>query len=256
MALVLVVDDEADIRDLIRENLEAVGHQVVTAASGSDALEVVQRLTPDAMFLDLMMPDGDGYSVLEALKRGSRSDLSTIPVFMVTGMGETEHRLRGGIEGALRYITKPFDPTQLVAALDEVLAPDAQPEPQLRRQVQSASLEQLARYERTGLDPDQAEGNGPRVHLTRLEHAPSAPAPSTQVRLARERISELTDKQQQLLVALASGDPVATVAERQNMSRSNIYASLRRIGRRLSIENTNELLAMLRQGLLVERPSR
>lgn len=253
MALVLVVDDEQDIRDLIQLNLEAAGYDVVTADSGTAALEVVGRITPDAMFLDLMMPGGDGFSVLEALKRGSTSDLSRIPVFMVTGMGEMEHRLRGGIEGALQYITKPFDPVELVAALEAVLDPDAEPEPVLRRRVQSESLEQLARYERTGEELDGSGSPEPRVRLTRLEHAPSTPAPSPKVRVARERIAELTEKQQQLLRALASGLPVATVAEEQGMSRSNIYASLRRIGRRLSIENTNELLAMLRQGLLVER---
>ncbi len=137
--------------------------------------------------------------------------------------------------------------------LEKVLDPDGPPEQELRRQVQRDSLEALARYERTG-DEDVADsGEEPRVRLTRLEHVPSLPAPPPRLRQARDKLSELTPKQRQLLEALADGAPVTNVATDLGMSRSNIYASLRRIGRKLGLQGSNELLALVRQGALLDR---
>jgi len=254
VALVLVVDDDPDIRELIQINLEAAGYRVATAGNGAEALELVHREPPDAMFLDLMMPGVDGWQVLDELKAKSPTDLSRIPVFMVTGRTEAETRLRSGIEGALDFIPKPFEPSDLTSALDRVLGPDAAPESIQRTQVRAASLEALARFERTGEDTGVTETNDePRVRLTRLEHTPSAQVPSPRLGQARDRLRQLTPKQHELLDALASGKPVARVADELGMSRSNIYASLRRIGRRLGLDGTKELLALLRQGVLTER---
>jgi len=254
MPLVLVVDDDPDIRELIQINLEAAGYRVVTAANGQEALDLVKSEVPDAMFLDLMMPGVDGWAVLEELKAHSPADLSEIPIFMVTGRTEAESRLRSGIEGALEYITKPFEPGDLTAALDRVLAPDSPAESDQRRQVRAASLEALARLERTGEDVgDVRRATQPRVRLTRLEHAPTTPAPSPRLGEARARLKDLTPKQRQLLDALATGVPVTGVAAELGMSRSNVYGSLRRIGRRLGLAGTKELLALLRQGVLVDR---
>lgn len=244
----LVVDDEPDIRELIQINLEGAGYRVATACSGEEALEAVGREAPDAIFLDVMMPGVDGWSVLEQLKARSERDLSNIPVFMVTGMSETEHRLRGGIEGALRYITKPFDPLELLTAIEEVLGPGAPSEPELRRRVQTEALEELARYERG----EVSSADEPRVRLTRLERVPVERAASPRVRQARERLAELTTKQLLLLEALAGGTPVTTVARHLEMSRSNVYASLRRISRRLGLSGTDELLGMIRRGGLLD----
>lgn len=251
MALVLVVDDEPDICEVIRINLEQAGHCVVTAANGVQALDAVERERPDAIFLDIRMPGVDGWAVLDDLKTGSHRDLSDIPVLMVTAADDPQARLRGGIEGALRYITKPFNPQDLLRALDGVLHPDAPTEPEQRRKVQAESLEALARYERTGYVPDEPSAE-PRVHLTRLEHSPTAPSPAPRARQARERVTELTPKQRQLLEALATRTPVTTVAQQLGVSRSNVYASLRRIGRKLGLKGTNELLALVRQGAIVD----
>ncbi len=252
MAFVLVVDDEPDICELIRVNLEQAGHRVVVAADGAEALAAVRAERPDAMFLDVRMPGVDGFAVLEELKVNGRSDLSDIPVFMVSAISDPEHRLRGGIEGALRYITKPFDPQHLVQALELALDPSAPPEREQRRQVQAASLEALVRFERTGA-ADETGSAEPRVRVTRLDHAPAASSPSPRLRGARDRIAELTPKQRQLLESLATRSSVTAVAQQLGMSRSNIYSSLRRIARRLGLKGTNELLALLRQGALIER---
>jgi DNA-binding response OmpR family regulator len=254
MALVLVVDDEPDIRELVRINLEQAGHRVVTAADGSEALARVREETPDALFLDVRMPGVDGWAVLEELKAASFGDVSEIPVFMVTAADEAESRLRGGIEGALQYITKPFDPRDLVDALDRTLHPSAPSEREQRRKVQQESLEALARYEKTGGIAGDSDGNTaePRVRLTRLEHSPTSPSPAPRIRAARDRVGELTPKQRHLLEALATRVPVTVVAQQLGISRSNVYASLRRIGRKLGLKGTNELLALLRQGALLD----
>lgn len=260
MPLVLVVDDEPDIRELIKVNLEFAGHRVITAADGREALAAVRRELPDAILLDLMMPVVDGWAVIEELKAHSDRDLSEIPVFMVTARDEPNHRLRGGIEGALRYITKPFDPSELVAELESALSPSAPSEPAQRREVQHSSLEELARRERAG-GADSAPAplpapSEPRVRITRLEHAPAASSPSPRLRHARDTVNELSAKQRQLLEALAPRTPVTAVAQQLGMSRSNIYASLRRISRKLGLKGTNELLALLRQGALLGPESR
>jgi DNA-binding response OmpR family regulator len=251
MPLVLVVDDEPDIRTILQINLESAGFRVVTAANGEEALAAVRAEPPDAVLLDVMMPGVDGWTVLQELKMARDRRLAQIPVFLVTAVVDDEHRLRGGIEGALRYVTKPFDPHELVRALETVLDPDGPTEPELRRRVQAASLEALARAEGGGDD-----GAAPRVRLTRLEQSRAAPAPTPRLRGARERVGDLTPKQRQLLELLANGTSVTAVAQQLGMSRSNVYAGLRRIGRKLGLKGTNELLAVVRQGdLLGPRPT-
>jgi len=248
MPVVLVVDDEPDIRSLMKINLEAAGYSVVTASSGEEALDRVRREPPDAMFLDLMMPGLDGWEVLAELKAG-RGAGSDIPVFLVTALHDGELRLRGSIEGALQYITKPFDPIELVRALEQVLDPDAPSERELRRRVQSAALEALARSER-GSDPASDPRLDPRVRLTRLEHAPSMSAPAAQARQSRDRLASLTTKQRLLVEELATGASVATVARDLGTSRSNVYASLRRVCRKLGLTGTRDLLELVRHGTL------
>ena len=148
MPLVLVVDDDADIVELIQLNLELAGHRVITAGDGQAALDAVQHEMPDAILLDLMMPGLDGWAVLDKLKARSDRSVSEIPVFVVTARAEVQNRLRGGIEGALRYITKPFDPAKLADMISDAISPGAPPEPEQRQQVQQAAMEELARRNR------------------------------------------------------------------------------------------------------------
>ncbi len=252
MPVVLVVDDEPDIRTLMKINLEAAGYSVVTAASGEEALEVVHRQPPDAMFLDLMMPGIDGWEVLAELKAG-RGPGSEFPVFLVTALHDGELRVRGGIEGALRYITKPFDPGDLVRALEQVLDPEAPAERELRRRVQSAALQALARSE-TGVVGDADPVRGPHVRLTRLEHATVYPVPTSASEQPPDPLASLTAKQRRLVEELATGASVATVARELGTSRSSVYASLRRVCRKLDLMGTRDLLDVVRQGTLRRDP--
>src|SRR5690349_19162627 len=104
MATILVVDDEPDIRLLLQLNLERDGHEIVTAGNGAEALAAVQTSPPELILLDVMMPDIDGWGVLEQLKSKLGTPFSEIPVIMLTALGGPMDRVKGGIEGAVRYL--------------------------------------------------------------------------------------------------------------------------------------------------------
>ena len=110
-AHVLVVDDEATIRDLLSGSLRLAGFEVVTAASGAEAMRAAASCRPDLILLDVMMPDGDGFEVARRLRAGSRG----IPVVFLTARDQVTDRVTGLNLGADDYVTKPF-------SLDEVLA--------------------------------------------------------------------------------------------------------------------------------------
>ena len=243
MAAVLVVDDEDDIRELLRINLELDGHTVATVRDGREALDYVQSHVPDVIVLDVMMPGMDGWEVLSRMKSPNNTAISQVPVLMLTARTEELDRLRGGIEGAIRYITKPFSLTDLRAEVRAALEGD--PEPVKRRRAQHEALEHLARMERG----DAAPPTTARPRLTKLESPPEPRAPAFRApRLPEGAMGSLSDKQRELLRAVSSTPTVREAAERLEVSRSNVYASLRRIARKLDLKSVPELGAMARQG--------
>jgi CheY-like chemotaxis protein len=245
-----VVDDEPGIRLLLQLELDRQGHRVLEAGNGTEALGVVSRDRPDAVVLDVMMPDVDGWAVLTELKADPDPDIRGIPVILLTALGEPLDRAKGGIEGAVRYLTKPLDLDDLHTAIADALTG---PEAAQRRRAQEQALELLARLERNA--PAAAGPALPRPRLSRLERGPApsaAAAPSgTAVRPSEDRLSTLTDKQRELLDALRRAPTVMEAASTLGMSRSNIYASLRRISRKLGIRSVTELLDLVRHGGLV-----
>ena len=255
MATVLAVDDEEDIRTIIKVNLEREGHRVLTADGGEQALELVRQEPPDVIVLDVMMPGTDGWEVLRQLKGQKQG--SDIPVLMLTARTTDEDRIRGGIEGAIRYLTKPFTPRALSDEVRRAL--EGEPEPVKRRKVQRDSLTQLARLEKRTSKPAAARGpaddeqRGP--HVTRLERTPVPEPESFLLRSARERLTELSDKQRDLLQALEHAPSVSQAAADLGVSRSNIYASLRRISRKLGVRSVPELLTIVRTGDLFKSAS-
>jgi len=114
--LILVVDDEARMVRFIQLNLEHDGFQVIAAYNGREALEQVRSQLPNLILLDVMMPDLDGFEVLERIR-----EQSTVPVIMLTAKGEEDDRVRGLELGADDYITKPFSPRELVSRVRAVL---------------------------------------------------------------------------------------------------------------------------------------
>ena len=109
---VLSVDDEPDVLDLIRFHLTRAGCEVVTAASGREALEIIRSRRPDLVLLDLMLPDIDGFALCEILRRQAAT--ATIPIVIVSAWNTDDSRVLGLELGALDFLTKPFSPRVLV----------------------------------------------------------------------------------------------------------------------------------------------
>jgi len=113
---ILVVDDEERMARFIRLNLEHDGFQVVEAYRGMKALQEYRDSLPDLVLLDVMLPDINGFEVLEMIR-----EISNVPVIMLTAKGEEDDRVKGLELGADDYITKPFSPRELVSRVRAVL---------------------------------------------------------------------------------------------------------------------------------------
>jgi CheY-like chemotaxis protein len=119
VARVLVIDDEPDVRWLLRLSLERIGHEVLLAEDGLRGVAMAQRQHPDAIVLDLMMPVMDGYGVLDALAKDGRT--SEVPVLVLTAKAIPSEEEQVTHAGAKRFVTKPFDPLDLARELDLLL---------------------------------------------------------------------------------------------------------------------------------------
>jgi DNA-binding response OmpR family regulator len=115
MPTVLIVDDEQHIRLLIEQTLEELeddGVELLTAIDGEQAVDVVRNQPPDLVFLDVSMPKMDGFEVARAIKADPA--LAGTTVIMLTARGQTVDREEGIAAGADEYLTKPFDPDDLL----------------------------------------------------------------------------------------------------------------------------------------------
>ena len=118
-ARVLIVEDERDIADLLRYNLQEAGFETDYVRNGADALHRAVEKTPDLILLDLMLPEVDGMIVCRLLKNDPRT--KNIPVVMVTAKTAEKDRVAGLELGADDYITKPFSPREVVLRVSAVL---------------------------------------------------------------------------------------------------------------------------------------
>jgi DNA-binding response OmpR family regulator len=155
-ATVLVVDDDPVILKLLEVNFEMEGFQVVRAADGAEGLERAREVRPDIVVLDVMMPRMTGYEVAKAL----REDVGTahIPIIFVTARAQSSDVERGMELGVDDYVTKPFDPLELIARVNTLLArsqgsTESESEP-LREPVDSHAEEPPPAA--SGLDADSA----------------------------------------------------------------------------------------------------
>jgi DNA-binding response OmpR family regulator len=112
---VLVVEDDASLNQLVGAYVELAGFAYRSAMDGQSALRSAAELTPAMVILDLMLPDIDGFEVCRRLK--SCAPTAAVPVLMLTALTQSEHRRRGLECGAAGYMTKPFDPDELIAAI-------------------------------------------------------------------------------------------------------------------------------------------
>ena len=119
-ASVLVVDDDPVIRRMLQLSYESEGFEVATAADGVEGLEALRTSPPDVVILDIMMPKLDGMRVMDELKADER--LRSIPVILLSAKATSLDIDLGMKAGAADYVTKPFDPLDLVARTKNVLA--------------------------------------------------------------------------------------------------------------------------------------
>jgi CheY-like chemotaxis protein len=119
MPRVLVVDDDPQVVRLLRVNFELEGYDVVSASDGNEALETIAAQAPDLVVCDVMMPGMDGFEVVRRL----RSDASTsrLPIVMLSAKAMGSDARKGLDAGADEYVTKPFDPAELIDVVDRLL---------------------------------------------------------------------------------------------------------------------------------------
>lgn len=237
----LVVDDEPDLVELIRVHLESDGHEVTTACDGERALVAATEHRPDLLVLDVVLPGRDGLSVLAELKSGV-GERATIPVLVLTGRSDPMDRLRAGIEGAVTYMTKPFAGDELRAAVAELL--DGEAEPVRRRRAQTEALAELARRSSSASPAAPAAA---RPRLTRLEPVGARPPRRADPDPIGARLEgRLSPRQRELLDAVLVAPTMSAAAASLGVSRSYLYASLRRVARKVGVASGPELVRLLR----------
>jgi phosphate regulon transcriptional regulator PhoB len=122
---IAIIEDEADIVDLVRYNFRKEGFEVDSYSHGRQALENLRRSPPDLLLLDIMLPDEDGFNICRRLREDER--LKSLPVIFLTARGEEVDRIVGLEIGADDYVVKPFSPRELVARVKAILRRQARP---------------------------------------------------------------------------------------------------------------------------------
>src|SRR3972149_402529 len=116
---ILIADDNENIRDALTYLLEDEGYALSMAKDGSDALKKVREFHPDILFLDIMMPEMNGYEVCRVIKNDPK--LKNIYVIMLTAKGQVAEQERGKEVGADEYIVKPFSPMEILSKIKNIL---------------------------------------------------------------------------------------------------------------------------------------
>ena len=145
-ARLLVVDDEATIRELLAGSLRFAGYEVATAASGTEAVRAAAAARPDLILLDVMMPDGDGFETVRRLRDANQD----VPVIFLTARDEVSDRVNGFALGADDYVTKPFSLDEVLARIRAVLKRTRQAVPDTVLRVADLELDENVHEVRRG----------------------------------------------------------------------------------------------------------
>jgi DNA-binding response OmpR family regulator len=116
---ILAVDDEKHIVRLVQINLQKEGYEVITASNGREALDKMAEQAPDLVVMDVMMPEMDGFEALQNMKANDAT--ASIPVIMLTAKAQDADVFRGWQSGADLYLTKPFNPGELITFVKRIL---------------------------------------------------------------------------------------------------------------------------------------
>lgn len=157
-AHILVVDDDRRLRELLRKYLSDNGYLVTTAADAAEARQCLAGLAFDLMVLDVMMPGEDGM----ALTRWLRAEGNRLPVLLLTARGEVDDRIKGLESGADDYLSKPFEPRELLLRVASILRRSPRDEPEPPRTLGLGAFT-------WDMDRSELTQGGQPVHLTQAE---------------------------------------------------------------------------------------
>jgi len=115
----MLVDDDPNLILLVKDYLEFRGYQVITAENGREALELLEEQVPDLIICDVMMPEMDGYTLVQHIRENTATEW--VPVLFLSAKGQSQDRVKGLNTGADVYIVKPFEPEELVAQVESSL---------------------------------------------------------------------------------------------------------------------------------------
>ena len=189
----LVVDDEAKLLRAVAVTLREEGYEVTTARSGAEALVAVNASVPDLIVSDIRMPGMDGYQLARALRSNPRTEL--IPVIFLTAKGERKDRLAGIRAGVDAYITKPFDPEELLAVVSNLLKRVERTSAELARLVGTArGAESPAPQFAADEDFTEAEGRVARLVADGLSNKEIAAELGVSARTVEGHISNILSK--------------------------------------------------------------
>src|SRR3954447_3179553 len=155
---ILVVDDDPRLLRLVRVNLEKAGFLVNTASSGAAALEQFDLEMPDAMVVDVTMPGMDGFTLTQRIR-----EASNVPIIFLTAMSEQSQKVRGLETGADDYLTKPFDPDELVARIRALLRRSQAGAPEEQHVIEAGDL-------KIDFVRRKVERDGEQIKLTPTEY--------------------------------------------------------------------------------------
>jgi two-component system, OmpR family, response regulator RpaA len=162
MAKIVAIDDDASIVQLVQINLELQGHQVFTAPDGIEGLAVIAQERPDLIIVDLMMPNVDGYTVCQRVRK--QEELKHIPILMLTALGMLDDKVKGFDAGADDYLVKPFELPELLVRVRALLRRSGQVS-------NSAAIKELLSVGHVTLIPENLEAKiqGTLIKLTPTE---------------------------------------------------------------------------------------
>lgn len=188
----LIVDDEAILLKAVAATLRAEGYHVTTARSATDALVSVNQTMPDLIISDIRMPGMDGYELARVLRSSARTAL--VPIVFLTAKGERQDRIDGFRSGVDAYLTKPFDPDELLAVIAGILSRLERTGAEIARLMKSVKGEESGGE--TALDEDftEAEARVARLVADGLSNKEIASELNLSVRTIEGHISNILSK--------------------------------------------------------------
>jgi DNA-binding NarL/FixJ family response regulator len=185
----LVVDDEVNLLRAVEACLRAEGFEVATARSGAEALVSVAQTIPDLIVSDIRMPGMSGYELAQQLRASSRTVL--VPVVFLTAKGEMGDRIEGFRSGVDAYLTKPFEPDELIAVIKSILNRVERTHSEIARLVGAQSQEQTGFYDE---QLTEAENRIALLVARGLSNKEIASESDISVRTVENHISHILDK--------------------------------------------------------------